>query len=212
MAGRVARWVWVAALLAASCGGGQGGGARSTEGPAELFPDAPAQACQGVPVLGEDVSFAEIAEGEEVAMDAVPRQGAGQCTLMACGKSNPCCNRCSGAYTITVTGADRAATAIQLDGLKGCSGTECGMTCEPFGRKPTIRYRFVGRMAEKPAQSGVRYRLAVDRFCVASDGPAKAPAPVDEPGPGDKGEDEIEIDDDMTDEELEKLIEENVED
>jgi len=124
-------------------------------------------ACAGVPVLGVDKPFAEVDPGDVIAIDAMPRVGGSKCTLMACGERQ-CCNRCSAAYSITTVGADRTATAIQLAGIDGCTGTECGLDCKPFGRKPTHTYRFVGRLSEEAAQSGERYLFEVDRFCAAA--------------------------------------------
>ena len=161
----------------------------STEGPAERVPDAPGAPCAGVPVLGAATTLAEALRADQVAIDGVPRQGPGLCTLKQCGERS-CCNRCSAAYTVTVTGDDRAATAIQLAGLEGCRGTECGLDCKPFGREPTRPYRFVGRLVEHAAHTGERYRLDVERFC-ATDAPPAQPEPA---RPRDPAGDQDELD------------------
>ncbi len=119
--------------------------------------------------------------GEMVALEVVPEATIG-CTAMACvpvvyEDDDPppakkpeeiCCNQCGGSYGAALGERLR----VQFVGLGGCTGMDCNYRCEPFGTKPTQRYRFVGRNDFKPiGKSGAVYatsRFTVEKVCRAA--------------------------------------------
>lgn len=142
-------------------------------GPAEVVPaEAPGpEACADAPLLTlEQVARGEQA-GERVAFEVVPRAQI-VCTLMACigpggqHDEESCCNRCGGGYEVAIADEFR----LQFHGLRGgCSGYDCNVTCEPFGRAPTHAYRFVGVSDwSKRLDNGAIYdksTFTVETFC-----------------------------------------------
>ena len=144
--------ILLVALVA--CSGPAPAGESPRTEPADKRP-AGAADCSDAP----PVAFAALAEaaGTRIALDGVPHAAAA-CTLLACTDDRACCNRCGGPYALIDAGGHQ----VNLTGLAGCSGMDCNMTCEPFGRKPTLRYRFVGTY-----DHGQR-NLAVEKFCVAN--------------------------------------------
>jgi hypothetical protein len=104
--------------------------------------------------------------GERVAVDLVPEPIL-DCTLMACrygderdrlmaGRKDQCCNQCGGGYGVVM----RRDQALWLLDVGRCDGMDCNYHCEPFGWKPTHRYRFVGVTG-----STSRLELHVERYC-----------------------------------------------
>lgn len=134
-------------------------------GPAEVVPEsalAPG-ACDDVPLLSLEDLAAGKGAGERIAVDVVP-EAAVACTLLAC--ESECCNSCGGSYGARLAGDP--ALELRLDGLAGCTGMDCNLRCEPFGRKPTTRYRFVGTHTFTPAGTTSAYHqavLEVERYC-----------------------------------------------
>ena len=135
-------------------------------GPQEVEPtDALAPgACDDVPLY----TLADLAAGkgadERIAIDVVPVANI-MCTLLHCGDAE-CCNGCGGSYGARLAGSPDLE--LRLDGLKGCSGMDCNLHCEPFGRKPTKPYRFVGMHTFTLAgQTSVYHKadLKVERYC-----------------------------------------------
>lgn len=114
-------------------------------GPEETIPDLPRaeQGCAEAQVVSlEDLTLPKF-QGLRVAIDAVP-QVQGNCTLLACfsaqdGRQRACCNQCGGQYIV-----ETERLRVYLLGAGTCGGYECNFHCEPFGRKPTHQYRFVG--------------------------------------------------------------------
>ena len=154
-------FMWV--VLVAACGGGTAPAPKqSTPGVEERFPAAPAEPCEDTPVLGKDVEFGDVTAGETLAIDAVPRVGAQSCTATAC--KDECCKRCKSRYVVSIA-VERTATAVELVGLDGCSGTDCGVDCQPFGTKPTKEYRFVGTLEASDSVTGPKHKLEVASFC-----------------------------------------------
>ncbi|MBI2393439.1 MAG: hypothetical protein HYV09_27900 [Deltaproteobacteria bacterium] len=139
-------------------------------GPEESVPTLPGvEACADAPL----VTLEQIADGahagERVALDAVPRAMV-ICTLLLCtGGDEPpertCCNGCGGGYELRL--GERLL--LQFANLGGCGGMDCNLHCEPFGRRPTRRYRFVGKNEFTPRpESGAIYaksRFVVERVC-----------------------------------------------
>jgi hypothetical protein len=154
--------VWTGFIVVAACSGGQKGGNGGHEpglGPAELTPEAPMAPCEGVPVYTFDQLAAGEAVGERIAVDGVPIAEV-FCTLLAC--DTECCNGCGGQYVLSSGEPAR----IDLRGLAGCDGMDCNLHCEPFGRSPTQRYRFVG--VNTPVEQTAVYHkveIAVEAFC-----------------------------------------------
>ena len=142
------------AILVAGCSGAGPAGETPREEPADKRP-AGAADCSDAPSLAFD-ALAD-ATGTRIALDGVP-QAAAACTLLACTDDRACCNRCGGQYALIDAGGQQ----INLSGLAGCSGMDCNMVCEPFGRKPTLRYRFVGIYDHE------QRTLAVEKFCVTN--------------------------------------------
>lgn len=151
-------------------------------GPENVVPELPAaDACADAPL----VTLEQIADGahagERVALEVVPR-AAITCTLLACvttvyADEEPpppkkpeevCCNQCGGMYEAQL--GDRLH--VQFTGLPGCTGMDCNYHCEPFGTKPTQRYRFVGKNDFKPVgKSGAIYATSwftVEKVCRAA--------------------------------------------
>jgi hypothetical protein len=134
-------------------------------GPKEVVPTAALApgACDDVPLYTlEDLATGKGA-GERIAVDLVPRPGVA-CTDLWCPNSE-CCNGCGGSY-----GAHLAQPELELrlEGFAGCTGMDCNLHCEPFGRAPTTRYRFVGTNTFTPAGTNAVYRevaFSVERFC-----------------------------------------------
>ena len=144
-----------------------------TPGPAERFPEVPGpEACSDV----VEVTLDELGEGkghgEVVAVEAVPIAFV-ICTSMYCSPESPeiCCNECKGSYVLRKERSHR----VFLSGLGHCGDMDCNLDCQPFGRKPTTAYRFVGKHTFEPGGKYTSYAssiIAVDRFCsTASSGP-----------------------------------------
>jgi len=157
---------YLAAVFMLSACGGAAPVAENADGPAEKTPEAAAEEfCADVALVGADVEFQHVTYGEQIAIDGVPNAGPETCTTRPCPKNEPCCNRCNSSYVVTITGEARTATAIQLAGLSGCTGSECGVDCDPFGREPKRAYRFVGSLVDEPAVGGAKHVFAVKLFC-----------------------------------------------
>jgi hypothetical protein len=124
--------------------------------------------CDDAPLVTlEEVATGKTTEGR-IALDAVP-DVRGMCTLLYCGPGDGCCNECGGDYGAKLVRepADRDLE-LRLDGLAGCSGMDCNFHCEPFGRAPTDRYRFVGTLTFQPAGVTSVFHKAtvkVEKFC-----------------------------------------------
>ena len=138
--------------LAACAGTSEPGGTPQVE-PADKRP-AGAADCSDAPVVGFDQL--EQATGTRIALDGLPQVGIA-CTELACTDDRACCNRCDGEYAVIDAGRQ-----VNLRGLAGCSGMDCNTVCDPFGRKPTLRYRFVGTYDH--AQRIVQ----VEKFCAVN--------------------------------------------
>lgn len=88
------------------------------------------------------------------------------CTALFCGypereSDGPvCCNKCSGGYDVEARGI-----RIYLFEIGECSGYDCNWHCEPFGRNPKRKYRFVGYNEYKSATER-RSAFAVSKFKV----------------------------------------------
>lgn len=121
--------------------------------PADKRP-AGAADCSDAPVVVFD--GLPDAAGTRIALDGMPRASP-VCTLLDCTDNRACCNRCGGNYFLSDEGRQ-----VDLTGLPGCTGMDCNMVCDPFGKKPTLRYRFVGWYDH------AQRRLEVDKFCVAN--------------------------------------------
>lgn len=154
-AARARTWAVAAALgsLPSACGPDASGttGPVHHERPAELVPEGVARCVDAHPQLTVD-SLSQ--DAVQVAIDAVPRVGVG-CTRMECTDGRECCNSCSGEYAAHLGGYQ-----VQLRGLPGCSGMDCDVVCEPFGRTPTTAYRFIG------SYTATDHVLTVDSYCV----------------------------------------------
>jgi hypothetical protein len=175
--------VAAAAAAAASCGqpahehstpGGDKARPEPGVGPADVVPAnlAPTEDCDDAPLLTlEEVARGEHA-GERIAFDVVPAATI-FCTLLACvgpnGEDDPnvCCNQCGGGYGVAI----RDEFNLQFLKLGGCSGYDCNLHCEPFGRAPTHTYRFVGVSAwSKRMENGAIYdksAFTVEKLCAA---------------------------------------------
>ena len=147
-------------------------------GPAETVPTGlpGPEACADAPLI----TLAELArgerDGERVAVDVVP-QAMVRCTALACysaldgrpAQPEACCNECRGGYGWEISGEFHLAFAD----LGGCSGHDCNLRCEPFGRAPTRAYRLVGTSSRSPRDSnGAVYDTAVftvERYCATGD-------------------------------------------
>ncbi|MDP3504546.1 MAG: hypothetical protein Q8S33_29680 [Myxococcales bacterium] len=106
------------------------------------------------------------ADGEVVAVEGVPKADV-RCTALACA-DEACCNECSGAYVLEHEGSDGGmALVLHLDGLGSCSGWDCNLECQPFGWKPTTRYRFVGFNSFTSENGVATSRFLVERVCAA---------------------------------------------
>lgn len=119
--------------------------------PVEVVPEGVPRCDDTLPQL---TAAALTIDAAQIAVDAVPSVGVA-CTARECTDGRECCNSCDGEYAAHLDGYQ-----VQLRGLPGCSGMDCDVVCEPFGRKPTTRYRFIGRYR---AADRV---LAVDSYCV----------------------------------------------
>jgi len=145
----------VLALAIGACGGKaieQGGGPGPPE-PAEKQP-AGAADC-GDATLGTFDQLAEVT-GTRIALDGVPAMAVA-CTEKECTDGRACCNACEGEYALIDAGRQ-----VTLRGLPGCSGMDCNIVCEPFGRTPTRTYRFVG------TYDHAQRVLAVEKFCATN--------------------------------------------
>ena len=138
-------------------------------GPTDTVPAAakPLDACNDAPLLTVEQLAAGEGDGQRVALDAVPEVN-GMCTLLAC--DSECCNQCGGNYGVALRRKPPERDfELRFDGVGGCGGMDCNFHCEPFGRKPATRYRFVGTNRYKPAGVTSTYHqaeFAVEKFCV----------------------------------------------
>ncbi|MDP3234630.1 MAG: hypothetical protein Q8N26_17755 [Myxococcales bacterium] len=106
------------------------------------------------------------ADGEVIAVEGVPTANV-HCTALACA-DEACCNECSGGYVLEHEGSDGGMPLVlHLDGLGSCSGWDCNLECQPFGWKPTTRYRFVGLNSFTSENGVATSRFLVDRVCAA---------------------------------------------
>lgn len=140
-------------LLALGCGA-DGPGTTSPvhhERPAELVPEGVARCDDALPHLTVDTLTQDAAQ---VAIEAVPQVGVA-CTELECTDGRECCNSCGGEYSALIGGFQ-----VQLRGLPGCSGMDCDVVCEPFGREPATTYRFIGAFTTADRV------LTVDSYCV----------------------------------------------
>jgi hypothetical protein len=136
------------------------GGHRSCDRP-------PAGACDDARLVTLEAIAGGAIDGERVAIDVAPVAKV-ECTEMDCG-DRECCNRCEGTYGIALRRepADRDLE-LTFTGLDGCSGMGCNLHCEPFGRAPTTRYRFVGKLSFRPAGVTAIFHqaaLEVENYC-----------------------------------------------
>lgn len=172
------------ALALAACTPGAGpsprnpGDASRTPGlgPAEIVPDLPGpEACADAPLVTLDEIGRGVRAGERVALEVVPRAEV-MCTLLYCAtppgmsREDVCCNGCGGGYALRVD----TSLLLRFENLGRCSGMDCNLRCEPFGREPTHTYRFVGKNDFKPArENGAIYATStftVEKVCRAAEG------------------------------------------
>ncbi|MBA3453412.1 MAG: hypothetical protein H0T42_10005 [Deltaproteobacteria bacterium] len=146
--------ILIALAVGGACAGTSAPGESPSVEPADKRP-AGAADCSDAAVA----TFEELGDksGTRLALDGVPRVGV-VCTLLECTDGRACCNRCGGEYALI----DEQRRQVNLSGLAGCSGMDCNTVCDPFGRKPTLRYRFVGTYDHE------QRRLAVEKFCAAN--------------------------------------------
>ncbi len=140
-------------------------------GPLEVIPDvAGADGCADAVVVTLDAIARGEHEGERVALVGLPMARKGF-TLKYCGPPTVCCNQCTGGWVLGLATKD----VVELVGIGDCSGLDCNYHCEPFGRAPTHRYRFVGRIEHTPHVVPMRpprapSHMTVEKFCkVAED-------------------------------------------
>ena len=114
---------------------------------------AAAEVCRDSELVDSD-HLAE-ATGTRISLEGMPIMAVA-CTDKECTDGRACCNWCAGEYVLI-----DERRQVNLRGLPGCAGMDCDYTCEPFGPKPTRRYRFVGVYDH---QGRV---LQVERFCAS---------------------------------------------
>lgn len=115
-----------------------------------------------------DISLADLQrdpaafDGQRVKVVAEPVVRA-LCTRRACSAAEPCCNACSGSFTI----AGQVALRDASDQPYGCRGNECSWqnTCREFAPENTGPYTFSG-VIRADASGGVS--LLVDTFDAAA--------------------------------------------
>jgi eight-cysteine-cluster-containing protein len=86
--------------------------------------------------LDELTSNARAYDGRKVEVRGEPTAPA-VCTKMACGPSNPCCNRCGARFWLDAPSGDRVELADPNDAQNfACSGNECTIesSCRGFPR------------------------------------------------------------------------------
>lgn len=166
-------------LLLAACTPAAGPGPRNAGdasrkpglGPAETIPELPGpEGCADAPLVSVEEMARGVRAGERIAVDVVP-QAEVMCTLLFCTapegtpREEVCCNGCGGGYGVRL----ETRFHLQFANLGGCSGMDCNLHCEPFGRQPTHPYRFVGKNEFKPAyESGAIYSkstFTVEKVC-----------------------------------------------
>lgn len=154
----------LAMVLLAACQAPQ----RQLQNPEERYIYAPPEPCADVPLLtSEQDARAAVDAGSEVAVEGVPvPSDSVECTAKGCFEDDPCCNECHnfGGHRVTLRGPDGAPFVVGMT-LGGCGGPQCDMSCQPFGRHPQTRYRFVGKVHEPLRDKWV---MKVERFCRAS--------------------------------------------
>lgn len=135
-----------------------------TKGPLERIPMAPGpEACADVPLLTVAEIAAGAGDGEVIAVEGVP-VALVTCTALLCDPDpSHCCNECSGGYALS----DTYAHTLWLTEVGNCGDRDCNLDCEPFGRKPTKAYRFVGKHAYTPRSrlGPARSIIHVERYC-----------------------------------------------
>lgn len=145
--------------------GSRGLGPENTVPAAALAPGA----CDDAPLHTLEDLAAGKGDGQRIALEVVP-EVRGMCTLLAC--ESECCNSCGGDYGANLRRepGDRDFE-LRFIGLAGCGGMDCNFHCEPFGRKPTTAYRFVGTNVYKPAGVTSTYHQAqftIEKYCAVS--------------------------------------------
>lgn len=157
-------WAFIV-LIPLSCGSTTS--SERTMGPAERVPEAPAaDECGAAPLLDVEQLEAGEGAGRVVAVEGTPVPEV-RCTLLQCGEDE-CCNTCSGDYELAMPDREHR---VLLRGLEGCSGNNCAYDCQPFGREPTRRYRFVGRHEHHPPGETAAYAVSIlhlQRYCRAA--------------------------------------------
>jgi len=146
------RLLW---LLAAACGGSPSISIpeRRTEPVAGAADIVPASAldpgkCDDVPNIRLEQLAVGVHRGERVALDLIPKARV------------VCTDRCRGEYVLDVDGR----RDLLLMGIRGCEATDDGYLCEPFGTRPTTRYRFVGTY-DQPRRLAENFTFAIEKYC-----------------------------------------------
>ncbi|MFO0724190.1 MAG: proprotein convertase P-domain-containing protein [Myxococcota bacterium] len=121
--------------------------------------------CQPIPSQYAPVTVASLLanpaafDGHSIEVEATPEMSNPVCTRIACGPSNPCCNRCSSSFSIEgIALASATGTAF------GCSGNECNVqsSCNPaFDARDAGEYVFRGTFHALPFGGS---QLTVDNF------------------------------------------------
>ncbi len=160
----------LALVLSSACGGQPtvASGERG-QGPEDVVPAAaqPAGSCDDAPVATLEQIADGAHDGARIAVDLVP-ESHGSCTEMSCNDGD-CCNRCEGTYGAALRREPPSrALELELQGFPGCSGMECNVHCEPFGRRPSTAYRFVGTNTFAPAGVTAMFnqsQFIVEKYC-----------------------------------------------
>lgn len=128
--------------------------------------------CQPIPSQYQPVTIASLLanpaafDGRSIEVEATPTLSGAVCTKIACGASNPCCNRCSASFSIEgISLSSAAGTGF------GCSGNECNYqdSCTPaFDPRDAGEYVFRGTFQ---VQAFGASQLVVDNFAAHSCAP-----------------------------------------
>jgi hypothetical protein len=84
------------------------------------------------------------------------------CDGRRCDASDPCCQRCTGAYRLDMMDRDHTQRISLRTETLSCAGTNCGFTCAPL--QPGRRYRLWG-MWQPDAGATAPGSLFVAGYC-----------------------------------------------